>query len=402
MTEQIKKRAPKRDDSEYKEIENFKDYERINNAFYEMGIRNKKFRGLVKKYIYLETLSGKIDKSIEKSIEKLIERNQDKENKTENEITKHVIEQKSEQENFEEALKKIEDKNYFCQPKFNDVLTLDFEKFIEIYDFSLEKTDEELISENNDIFSLTFCIYDKIKKEFYIDIELFLSEETTFKEDGYVEYTEAFATSLYIKREYKESYYIETVIDNDNYNISRTIHPITKRKLLIDHIPKILSNHLMPYKESVRFFENLLKINEVKIKTSIALADAFFCYDYYHYRLEEVKNKNKKLKNQEDSNIFLKDARENIKLINSKKFLTNQEKKQDRLEFEKVIEDEKLNFEKEPRLNKKSDVYIFSESDFQKSDINSDTASKYYQWIKPYIDGKYIKIINKDILPSYS
>ena len=42
----LKTTKPKRDDFEYKEIENFEDFELLNNAVYEMAIRTKEVKEL--------------------------------------------------------------------------------------------------------------------------------------------------------------------------------------------------------------------------------------------------------------------------------------------------------------------------------------------------------------------
>ena len=99
-------------------------------------------------------------------------------------------------------------------------------------------------------------------------------------------------------------------------------------------------------------------------------------------------------RNENLENTFLQDAIANISLINNADLITDTQKKKQRASYEEVIEQEELNLLDEPTLNKTSEFYIFKESQFKKSGINDSTALKYYQWIKPYIDGEYIKQIN--------
>lgn len=132
----------------------------------------------------------------------------------------------------------------------------------------------------------------------------------------------------------------------------------------------------------------------MKLKAQQAIADAFFCYDYYRYRLDKVKNENRKRQKQDLDNTILQEAIESINSIDNDTLLSSQQKKKAKVQFEKVKQYEELKKLGTPTLNKKYSSYIFDETKFRKSGINRSNALRYYQWIKPYIDGKYIKIIN--------
>ncbi len=154
MAYKIKKSIPKREDPEYKEIEDFEDFELINNAFYEMGIRTKEFKNLTKEYAYCESLSEEINKQI-KWVDPL--KNIESKDDTQSECTPFTIVKKTAKENFEEALKQLENNSSERYDiELYKVLKLDFESFkkkIEI--LSLEsKTNEELISHYSYISSL--------------------------------------------------------------------------------------------------------------------------------------------------------------------------------------------------------------------------------------------------------
>lgn len=398
MAYKIKKSIPKREDFEYKEIENFEDFELINNAFYEMGIRTNRFKKLTKIFAYCDNLFEQIDKLIKwddtlKDIKSA--------DYTDTEKTPFPLIQRTAKENFEDALKELESKD---AQKYNkevyDLLELDFESFKkEIEVSSIEdKTNDELINNHTYIETFLDIIPKIVEEELYIDFYSYYSGDEDNKLQNDIEYNESSATSLYIKCEYKTNYYIETTIDSDNNKITRTLYPLSKRKLLTDHIPKFSSNHLILYKQVTEFIENLFKATQVKLKKQIALAGAFFCYDYYHYRLEEVAKQNQIRKKQNLENVILQEAIDSIELITNDINLTYQEKKQKKIQDEEVIRAEKRNLLKEPTLSKNSKFYIFDEPKFKKSGINRSTALKYYDWIKPYIDGEYIKIINTEQL----
>lgn len=398
MTYKIKKSIPKRRDPEYIEIEEFEDFELINNAFYEMGVRTNRFKQLNKIFKYCDNLSEQIYKLIK--WEDLL-KDMKSVDYTNREQTPFILTKNTAKENFEDALKELESND---KQKYNkeiyDLLELDFESFKkEIVVSSIkDKTNEELIHHHSYIETFLNVIPNIVEKELYIDFYSYYYDDEDNKIQNDIEYEESRVTSLYIRREYKKNYYIETTIDSDNNKITRTLYPLSKRKLLTDNIPRFSSNHLILYKQVTKFIEGLFKATQVKFKKQVALADAFFCYDYYYYRLEEVAKKNKEYEEKNLENFILQDAMKNIELITKNTALIYPEKKQESTPYEEIIRGEKLNLLKAPSLNKTSKFYIFAEPKFKKSGINSSTALKYYQWIKPYIDGEYIEIINTEQL----
>ena len=123
----LKNKIPKRDDSKYQEIEEFEDFELINNAFYEMGIRNNDFKRLTKMYAYCESLSNQINKKIK--WEDPLQNIKSTDKTSEEEAPFRLI-KKTPEENFEEALREIDnsDKNEYNKELY-DLLALDFESF---------------------------------------------------------------------------------------------------------------------------------------------------------------------------------------------------------------------------------------------------------------------------------
>ncbi|WP_122893443.1 hypothetical protein [Arcobacter peruensis] len=398
MDYKTKKKIPKRDENKYKEIEDFKDFELVNNAFYEMGIRTKRFKELEKKYVYCENLYTKIYKYI--NWDKPLENIESGDFSNDEDII-YTIVNKSAKENFEEALKKYaKDSLEIHNEEMFKLLELDFEQFKkEIQITSLEnKENDKLIESYCWIEDLSFIIPKIIKKDLYIDFfEYYNEEEETDPKIG-VEYEESSATSLYKKYEYKKTYYIETIIDDDNNKITRSLYPLTKRKLLTDHVLKFSSNHLILHKQVIKFLEDFFKVIEVKIKKQTALADAFFCYDYYKFRVEEVEQENKKREKENLENTILQEAKDSIEKIDRDTYSTYQQKAEERIPYKETIQYEELKPLKKPTI-RKGPNHIFDESNFKKSNIKPGTAYNYYDWIKPYIDNnEYINIINSEQL----
>lgn len=390
----LKTTKPKRDDFEYKEIENFEDFELLNNAVYEMAIRTKEVKELFKIYNFCESSIDKIKKFVVSN--KYDEQIKKKEQIINTEILPNEInmEYKTPEENFQIELKRFESNLLLNKDdELYKLLSLDLDIFKEkIGIFPLEeKTINEMEEASSKLSTLLYTIYEIIQKEYYIDF--FGNIET--KKHEKVEYEESDTTSLYIKREFEDNYYIETVIDADNNKLTKTMYPLTKRKLFTDHILRFSSNHLIIYKEAIKFIEDFFKLNDEKMKKQKALADAFFCYDYYNYRLEQVIKENKKTELKNSNNIFLQEALFNMSKIDNNKSMSAQQKNEGKSEYIKTKEREEIKLKSTPSINKTSNYYIFNEKDFLKSGINKNTALTYYQWISPYIDYmKYKDIIN--------
>lgn len=389
----IKTTKPKRDDFEYKEIEDFEDFELLNNAVYEMAIRTKEVKELFKIYNFCQSSIDKIKKFVasnkcKKEIEK---KEQIYTSSLPDELN---MEYNTPEENFEIELKRFESNLLLDKDsELYKVLTLELDSFKEkIGIFPLEeKTINEMEEASSKLSTLSYTIYEIIQKEYYID---FFGNIETKKQEK-VEYEESMATSLYIRREFEDDYYIETVIDADNNKLTKTMYPLTKRKLFTDHVLRFSSNHLIIYKEAIKFIEDFFKIDDIKIKKQKALADAFFCYDYYEYRIEQVIRENEEAELKNSNNMLLQEALSNIVKIDNDKFMTAQQKNKEKNEYIKIKEREEIKLKSTPTTNKTSNYYIFNEKDFLKSGINKNTASTYYQWISPYIDSmKYKDIIN--------
>ena len=393
----LKTTKPKRDDFEYKEIENFEDFELLNNAVYEMAIRTKEVKELFKIYNFCESSIDKIKKFVVSN--KYDEQIKKKEQIINTEILPNEInmEYKTPEENFQIELKRFESNLLLNKDdELYKLLTLNLDIFKEkIGIFPLEeKTINEMEEASSKLSTLSYTIYEIIQKEYYID---FFGNIETKKQEK-VEYEESDTTSLYIKREFEDNYYIETVIDADNNKLTKTMYPLTKRKLFTDHILRFSSNHLIIYKEAIKFIEDFFKLNDEKMKKQKALADAFFCYDYYKYRLEQVNRKNKEAELKNSNNILLQEALYYMSEIDNDKFMNAQQKNEGKSEYIKIQEREEIKLKSTPSINKTSNYYIFNEKDFLKSGINKNTALTYYQWISPYIDDmKYKDIINGKI-----
>lgn len=332
----IKTTEPKRDDIEYKEIEAFKDFELLNNAVYEMAIRTIRVKELFKIYNFCDKFETKLAKRIK--LKKIVgKKEQVKDITQQNELT---LKSKTPKENFEEELKNFEE-NYLINKESESyrLLKLDIDTFIKEIDiFPLEdKTDIEISNIFRMLFNLSYDIVQIIQHEYYLDFFECMEK----KLEG-TEYEESLGQSLYIKREFEDNYYIETVIDTDNNKLTKTMYPLTKRKLFIDHILRFSSNHLIFYKEAIKLLEDFFKMKEMKIKKQKALADAFFCFDYYKYRLEKVNNYNKKAEERNSKNIVLKEANDFIEEIKANTFLLPEQKNKEIKKYEEIIKNETI------------------------------------------------------------
>ena len=169
------------------------------------------------------------------------------------------------------------------------------------------------------------------------------------------------------------------------------MYPLPKRKLYTENILNFSSNHLFLPKELLRVLETLFNINEKKLINKKYLADCFFCYDYYIFRVNQVEKKNKKTQLLNKNNPKIRELKESITLEKHKNNLNNNAIK----DYKNQIQNEMLKKKRLPTLNKKSKYFVFEEKDFKKSGINQSTALRYFQWISPYIkELKYIDIIN--------
>ncbi|MDN5101574.1 hypothetical protein O8C99_00085 [Aliarcobacter butzleri] len=391
-----KNKKPKRDDEEYIEMQNFEDYELINNFCYEAAIRTKEIINLGQKFHYCMETIDKINKDIKykkylksEEFKKSIE--EDKSMSYMEDQKEILYKQKSPAEKFEEELKTLESYHQYSSEQFE--LEEDFQIFKNKSNSILkEKNQYKIYKHEEYLCDLIGKIYKLVKYKYYLD---FFERKEEKKVEYFCDYLES---SLYIKREYEKQYYIETIIDSENSTITRTMNYLTKRKLCTDHILKFSSNHLFLPKQSMTFLENFFKVDKKYLKSKKTIADCFFCYDYYVFRKNEVEQKNKEKDSLNFNNTNLNILRKEIELIEKDSFLTAQQKNEKMKNYKEEIKKEMIEKEHLPSLNKKSKFYIFNENNFQKSGINKSTAFRYYTWISPYIQKcEYIKIINYNI-----
>lgn len=389
-----KVKKPKRDDLEYIEIENFEDYELINNFIYECIIRTEAVKKLGIKYDYCykkyNDIANFID--LEQYREECIKEVYDNidivyqeciQNK-EIEICEFRNDSDySEQVLFEDALQYVKKQQYslFYNEEF-ELINEDLKTFKNKKNVPLKKENKHELYELSCYLDSTLSeIEEVVKNIFYLD---------TSKQ--FMEYENSSSSSLYIKREYKETYYIETRVDKDNRTISKTIKYLPKRKLYINDIFEFSSNHLILPVESNKLLETFFKIDKKYIRSSKIIADCFFCYDYYNFRVAEVKNKNDKIVLRNKDNYKIIELQHDIKLEENKGYYKDNTKIKN---WKKEIEDEKIKKECMPTLNKTKEYFVFKEKYFQESGINENTALRYYQWISPFIKNyNYIDIIN--------
>lgn len=388
-----KVKKPKRDDLEYIEIENFEDYELINNFIYECIIRTEAVKKLGIKYDYCykkyNDIANFID--LEQYREEYIEEVHDNidiayqeciQNKDTEIFELENDFYRTKKERFEDALQYVKKEQYkFFNNEAFELINEKLEEFKNKNNVSLKKNKHELYELSSKLDSTLSEIKEVLKNIFYLDTD-----------EEFEEYENYSFSSLYIKREYKETYYREIIVDKDNKTISKTIKYLPKRKLYLNNIIEFSSNHLILPIESKKLLETFFKIDKKYIKSSKIIADCFFCYDYYNFRVAEVKNKNNETKKLNKENYKIIELQEYIKLEENRGYFKDIEKI---INWKNQIDKEIIPKECIPTLNKRSKYFVFDEEDFKNSDINRSTALRYYQWISPFIKNyNYIDIIN--------
>ena len=389
-----KVKKPKRDDTEYIEIENFEDYELINNFIYECIIRTEAVKKLGIKYDYClkkyNDIANFIDleKYREEQLEEVfnnigISNHECIQNKDTEIFELENDFYRTKKERFEDALQYVKKEQYkILHNEEFKLINEDLKTFKNKNYVPLKKENKDELYELSSYLNITLSeIREVVKNIFYLDTD-----------EEFEEYENYSFSSLYIKREYKEAYYREIIVDKDNKTISKTIKYLPKRKLYLNNIIEFSSNHLILPIESKKLLETFFKIDKKYIKSSKIIADCFFCYDYYNFRVAEVKNKNSKTKISNKESYKIDELQEYIKEEYKKGYFRDMEKIQS---WREEINDELIKEKHKISLNKKSDYFVFKEKYFQESGINENTALRYYQWISPFIKNhNYIDIIN--------
>ena len=347
--EEIK--LPKRSDSIYKEIEEFEDYEYSNCIAYEMCIRNKEVKRLIKVLNKMEHLRKSL-KPYERINWK--EKRRDYYPIVENQLIFNIIK------------KELKDK-YFIDVNLkqkinNKLLTL--------------KDDLGLISFYPKPKSIEATEFETKKWEKFISIDKIGINETI--KDGY------YSIQTYYKKEDK---YINKIYSNFKNELSKPKNINNKTQLEINlNLPK---KELIAYISKIKddydksnfivktplelLGEDTTKSNSIdknKINKGL-IAKKFFVYDYVSIRLEEI----------EDSNQdYIIEYEESKKIIENNPYTTRQDKFIQLRELKKELEEN----------TKQRIIEIFEEFD----DIPKGTAKRYYYDIKPFIDDlKYKELI---------
>lgn len=192
-----------------------------------------------------------------------------------------------------------------------------------------------------------------------------------------------------------------------------------KRPLLTIHennINKIEVDMNLPYKDFMDFMKNIKneydKNNNIVKNTSVLInkeseikdatltkkniANAFYCYDYYHMRLNQTKIKNNKLKEENKNNPTIQRLEKEIEQINNLDLSVSM-KDQIRSDKEYKIYHEAKELIVAPALYKGSPNFVFKEKNFENSGIQPHSASSYYSKIASYIDNELYNEIMTDV-----
>ncbi|MCT7587036.1 hypothetical protein [Aliarcobacter butzleri] len=361
--EEIK--LPKRSDLIYKEIEEFEDYEYSNCIAYEMCIRNKEVKKILK------SITNKRDEIIE-FFEDYEEYNLEVVSNECNELIKYGINDKVILEIFSNILNKesnIKIGKSGISIEYENDLILDRKKdylYVDLIDDGivgvLENGDEEIIpykQMNLDYIPLIKKSYSrptlKIDKSKIFKVELNLS----LPREELLDYVSK------IKDDFnnKTNAMIRTPIDLLIYDSS-----------LMEYIGK--ENNTSEINRKLDSLEDILlddktdNSNMKKFKKKL-IADKFFVYDYVTKRLEQIEDSIK------NYTIEYEEKKEDI---NKSPYYTKQDK---------LIQIRELKKELEENINQRK-IEIFEEFE----DIPKGTAKRYYYDIKPFIDDlKYKELI---------
>ena len=357
--EEIK--LPKRSDSIYKEIEEFEDYEYSNCIAYEMCIRNKEVKRLIKVLNKMEHLRKSL-KPHEEAIEKEC-----------NELKKYGIGFNILSSILTDIFYEINDievgKSSLNILYENDLI-LDRKDYLYVdpYDDGivgvLENGDEEIIpykQMNLDYIPLIKKSYSrptlKIDKSKIFKVELNLS----LPKEELLDYVSK------IKDDFnnKTNAMIRTPIDLLIYDSS-----------LMEYIGK--ENNTSEINRKLDALEDILlddktdNSNIKKLKKKL-IADSFFIYDYVTARQEQIKKGNE---------LKFQEYEEQLQEIKNNPYVTPKDRKIQQQELKKEFE-ENTN----TRINE-----LFEDIE----DFTPATARRYYYYIKPFIDDcKYKELITE-------
>lgn len=323
-------KLPKRSDSIYKEIEQFKDYEFTNCITYEMAIRNEEVV------------------NIKSSIDELLKN-----------IKIGYTEVK------QEEIKKLNQKlilNYWIRYIFEE----DILKYPIKGTFNKMSINYKLFSEVNKDISINSLVAVDRKTGKGVEINDFYNENI---EMVFVSCNK----KINLPRSYKklivpDRIYKETNISL-NFNLPENELIAYIKELKFYHDENNFSGLDILY---VDLYSNIEKSDNKKINKKL-IADKFFIYDYIKARQEEIKN---------DNELNFQEYKEEVQNIKNNHELTRTDKEIQLKELKKEFE-ENTN----TRINE-----LFKDEDIK--DFAPATAKRYYYDIKPFIDDcKYKELI---------
>lgn len=363
---------PKRSDFSYKEIEKFEDYEYTNCIAYEMSIRNKELKELLKEIVNYPLYEFSPYKDKHNELDEKLEKNYFINFK----IRKHI------EKSYEEYLKKYHKEFY------------ERRECIQIMKAFRNKEFEKHIIDNITEYE------EKVQNYFYNNFERlkFEYDEFTTEEHATHENSRPLIHEVYVVKidgEFelvdKESPCI-AVIENRNFlrfkrprlsvykeldkTIKFNINPNLPKKELIAYISKLKDvydedNSII--KSPLELLgENFKKADNKKINKKL-IADKFFIYDYIKARQEKIKS---------DNELYSQVYKEEVQNIKNNHELTRKYKEIQLKELKKEFE-ENTN----TRINE-----LFEDI----KGFPSATVKRYYYDIKPFIDDcKYKELITR-------
>lgn len=358
---------PKRNDKNFKEIEEFGYYELTNCIAYEMAIRNDNIKEAIEKSVIIKNEKNCIFKDkklhgLENYFDNIIVRKDEKEKKVD------YIELLQEHgfDYFELLQHILQSKESFL---YTDLHNHNLEDILDKYELDLVCTIERTVWNSIE--------YTNVENDIIETNEEFLTKYLTSLDWVFTEPSEEIIKDA-LKRKQK--------INIINHFSRPTLKPKGTKSLSIDINPSIPKDEILAYISKIKdeydkdnskiqsplelLGENLEKSDNKISKKK--LADKFFVYDYVKMRLKQIEELNKGEKEAIENNI--KDVEDNI-------YLSGMDKK---IQIEVLKQEHKENL-----IDTKIDD-IFREKELCNV-ISSGTAKRYYYDMKPYIDDRKYK-----------
>lgn len=368
------KPLPKRTDSKYTRIENFKPYELTHCIIFEMAGRNKEVRKLIQDIASIKLVQDNTRKIIIPSIDSLFNTQN---NETENKIPESTLKKYYEYESLYKELIELLKNQYYIHYDQNKVNIPEIENPFKEKDFegmSFEEIHEDFLD----------ALCSPMMKHISGAIGKFLhgEEYPLYKSDHNI--YEGFVTARGIDPRCKtfdissiNTYFQRKIYDTNQINVALNMSlPEDELVEYIKHIKKtLLDEKSKGLKSPNKLLGKEVKTaektaNYPKKPTTKKLADMFFVYDYVTAKLEELIS---------DSQLMIDEYNEEKEAIKKDPESSTKDKKTQ-------LEDLLIKHEKNKTPIRIENIFKDFNKPMESIDFKSSTASNYYYALKPYIE----------------